>query len=59
MMVTNKLSIFARVCDSFCKKQEVAFQMIWNVTDGFIHHLVSPWFCQRIKTGRPRETGNE
>ena len=56
MMVTNKLtmSIFARVCDSFSKKQEVAFQ-IWNVTDGFTPSPCEPVVLSADKNGEPEK----
>ena len=55
MMVTNKLnrSIFARVCDSFSRKKEVAFQMIWNVTDGFTPSPCEPVVLSADKNGEP------
>lgn len=41
MMVTNKLnmSIFARVCDSFSKKQEVTFQLDDLERNGWVYPI--------------------
>lgn len=57
MLVTNKLnmSTFARVCDSFSKKQEVAYQMIWNVTDKFTSSPCEPVVLSADKNGEPEK----